>query len=106
MGTVVVSIKFYGKNIEILKFQQPKHSNKNKITDFFPKNHSHFSLNMSTTKKKKVDKPISMNCDGVYYLTFPIKKIKYLKITCKNIRLSLQTLANNNFLLNRFQILA
>ena len=66
----MVSIKFYGKNIEILKFQQPKHSNKNKITDFFPKNHSHFSLNVSKKKKKKkVDKPISMNCDGFYYLS-------------------------------------
>ena len=32
-GTVMVSLTFYGKNIETLKFKQPKYSNKNQMTE-------------------------------------------------------------------------
>ena len=45
-----------------------------------------------------------MNCDGFYYLSN--EKYQNWKITSKNIRLRLKTVINNNFLLNRFEILA
>ena len=46
----MVSLTFYGKIIETLKFKQPKHSNKNQMTEqkeLSPKMYSSMSLNTS-----------------------------------------------------------
>ena len=46
----MVSLTFYGKNIEAVKFKQPKYSNKNQMTEqkeFCPKTYSSMSLNTS-----------------------------------------------------------
>ena len=46
----MVSLTFYGKNIETLKFKQPKYSNKNQMTaqkEFSLKMYSSMSLNTS-----------------------------------------------------------
>ena len=59
---------------------------------------------VSTHQKNTLLHPFSWTV--TVYINFSHKKISYWKIDCKNIRLRLKTLINNDFLLNGFQIIA